>query len=68
MYDDHLLHACIRQHVGSDLAGISALRLEIHVFSADLDVASLCSLYSRDDVDGRYAEYHVSLIRNNEGL
>ena len=68
MSDDDILHAGIGQHIGSDLSGISALLLEIHVLCADLDVASLCSLYSGNDVDGRYAEYHISLIRNHKGL
>ena len=68
MSDDDIFHARIGQHVRSDLAGIGALLLEIHILSADLDVASLCSLYSRNDVDGRHAEYHVSLICNHKGL
>ena len=51
MSKDYVLNACVCQHVRGNLACVSALLLEVHVLSANLDVGALGSLYYRDDVD-----------------
>ena len=62
MSDDHILYACVNQHIRGNLSCESSLLLKVHVLSADLDVSSLGSLHRWDNVDSRNAEYYVNLV------
>ena len=66
--DDHILNANLGQHIGSDLAGVSTLLLEIHILGANLDVGTFCCLDHGDNVDRGYAEYYVHVVIGNQGL
>ena len=60
MTDDNILYAAFLQHVSGNFTCVSALRLEMHVLSADSDLGALCSLNSGRDVNVRYAQYHLT--------
>ena len=50
------------EHVGSGLAGVGALLLEVHILSTNLDISILCQLDSYRDVNSWYAEKHINII------
>ena len=60
--EHHIFYACVGQHRRRNLTCIGSFLLEIHVFSAYLNVASLCSLNNRKNVDGRNAEHYVHFL------
>ena len=66
--DDHILHACIIQHCGRNLAGESTLLLEIHILRTNHDIGTLCCLHSGNDVDCGNAQKYVYFIICYEGL
>ena len=63
MSDDHILNACVYQHLSRDFAGVSALVLEVHVLCAYCYVSALYSLNNRDDVDCGYAVNNIYIVR-----
>ena len=58
----NVFHASVCQHSRGDFACESTFLLKIHIFSTNLDVGAFCSLYNRDDIDGRYAENNVNVV------
>ena len=62
MSDDHILYACVNQHIRGNLSCESSLLLKVHVLSADLNVRSFACLYNRDNVNSRNAEQNINLI------
>ena len=68
MSDDHILHACIHQHCGRNLACIGTLLLKVHVLGTDMDIGAFCSLHCGNDVNGRYAEYYIHIIIYYKGF
>ena len=51
-------------HMGAENVTVQNLVIviKIHILSTNLDVGAFCSLYNRDDVDGRYAENNVNVV------
>ena len=62
MTDDYVLNAGVYQHVGRNLACISALLLIVHVLGSDTDIGSLSCFHSRNNVNGRHTEYHIHIL------
>ena len=60
MADDYVLYAALLEHISGNLAGVSALRLKVHVLCTDSNLGALSSLYSSRDVYVRYAQYHLT--------
>ena len=58
----NVFHASVCQHSRGDFACESTFLLKIHIFSTNLDVGAFCSLYNRDDIDGRYTENNVNVV------
>ena len=62
MAKNNVFNTCIYQHVRRNLACISAALLEIHILCSNLDISAFCSLYDRNDIDCRHAEYYVDFV------
>ena len=62
MSDDDVFSAGICQHIRRNLACVGTLLLKIHILGTDVDAAALCSFYSRQNVDSRYAQNDVGGI------
>ena len=46
----------------------STLLLKVHIFCTDLDIGTLCSFHSRNNVNSRYTEYYIHILISNKRL
>ena len=60
MAEDDVLAAGVEQHVGRDLAGVSAGSVGVAVFSADADTRFPHGAHSCRNADGRHAQRNVA--------
>ena len=66
MSDNYVFNTGIRKHIRSNLSGIGAFFFVVHILCTYCNIRSLTCLHYRDDIDSRYAEDNVRLIRSNQ--